>query len=368
MTQTRVLYWLMLAAAPALSAQAPPVARIPDRVSCEACTIDLKHVVTLVASDGEGMLNAIPFAATTDRAGRYWVVVNGELPQLFSASGQFLRRFGGTGQGPGEFSGPINVISLPGDSMLVIDGTLQRATVVTPALHTGRTITLPFVAHPAVVQRWPDNVWMNNANQDALVRGGPLHRLNFGAANAELHQSFGPASEPTTRPGGNGRAQLIARGRDFMWAADKYQYRLTSWTPAGVARSVVERRPEWFATVSRAWIGNPTTPPPPVIAGIHEDSAGYMWVYISVPSPQWRAAWSRIASTRGDVPARQIAIENLWRSVIEVIDIKRGEVVARRFMDDWVALVFADGRVATGTVDASGIPRLTIASPSLRGR
>jgi hypothetical protein len=66
-----------------------------------------------------------------------------EEVRVFSAAGEFLGSFGGSGQGPGEF-GNLTVIENAGDTLLALD-TEGRVTVVAPDLTVVRTFAIaPF--------------------------------------------------------------------------------------------------------------------------------------------------------------------------------------------------------------------------------
>lgn len=64
-----------------------------------------------------------------------------EEVRVFSAAGEFLGSFGGSGEGPGEF-GNLSVIENAGDTFLALD-TEGRVTVVAPDLAVVRTFAIP---------------------------------------------------------------------------------------------------------------------------------------------------------------------------------------------------------------------------------
>jgi len=62
-------------------------------------------------------------------------LVTGDRSQeirFFDAAGEHVRSVGGSGAGPGEFRGISAIYPLPGDSLLVWDGNLERATLLGP--------------------------------------------------------------------------------------------------------------------------------------------------------------------------------------------------------------------------------------------
>ena len=74
--------------------------------------------------------------------GRIAVVSGGEQAVLyFDAAGKLLRRSGRPGEGPGEFRS-ITLVGNLGDSLLLWDGQLDRATLLDPDGKVARTFTL----------------------------------------------------------------------------------------------------------------------------------------------------------------------------------------------------------------------------------
>jgi hypothetical protein len=61
--------------------------------------------------------------------------------RFFSASGEFLATMGGEGEGPGEFMSLHKIDAFRGDSLLVFDNWLGRATVLNPRWDYARVIT-----------------------------------------------------------------------------------------------------------------------------------------------------------------------------------------------------------------------------------
>lgn len=61
---------------------------------------------------------------------------------VFTSLGQLVARFGGPGQGPGEFTQPTFLTVIPGDSVLVMDLVSQRMVVFTREGLPARTFTL----------------------------------------------------------------------------------------------------------------------------------------------------------------------------------------------------------------------------------
>ncbi|MEX0891969.1 MAG: hypothetical protein WEB88_07330 [Gemmatimonadota bacterium] len=68
--------------------------------------------------------------------------------RYFDRAGRHVRTVGGQGSGPGEFRGPLGLMTLPGDSLMVSDFQLRRATVLDPEGTVLEVFPLPRVGLP----------------------------------------------------------------------------------------------------------------------------------------------------------------------------------------------------------------------------
>ena len=66
--------------------------------------------------------------------------------RIFDAKGQFVRRFGRTGQGPGAFELITSIALLAGDSLAIVDNNQRRITVVDLSGNVGATSPYPGIA------------------------------------------------------------------------------------------------------------------------------------------------------------------------------------------------------------------------------
>src|SRR5687768_13863298 len=114
---------------------------IPDDPVCAKCQIEISAVARLGDVDGPGAIPTVPLAVSRDGQGRYWLTFASSMPLVFSASGQFLRETGRPGAGPNEFRSVTRVVPLPGDSILLLDPVVGRATVLTGDFTYGRAIS-----------------------------------------------------------------------------------------------------------------------------------------------------------------------------------------------------------------------------------
>lgn len=99
---------------------------------------------TIITSSGEGYDLYDVSHVRTLSDGRF-VVLNAGVQEVlvFSRAGHLENRFGGPGDGPGEFAHPWFLTTLPGDSILVTDRPLpQQSVVFTSEGELARTFTL----------------------------------------------------------------------------------------------------------------------------------------------------------------------------------------------------------------------------------
>lgn len=357
-------------------AQAVNVTRIGDEPSCRDCVVVVRQVAVVGQADGPGALSDYPLAIAADRLGRYWVATSAnELAKVYDRDGTFLREVGSVGRGPGEFIDPIDVVVIPGDSVLIVDGAQRRAVLVGPDLVPVRSVMTPLYARPTVVVAWPESVWMNGALPTPESAGWPLHRMSLASGTAQHVVSFGPGTGEL-RPGQFDRLWqwLAVSTVGRVWSADRLRYHFTLWAANGEMLRAYDRRPPWFAVESEASMGSRRTPPPPAVAAIHEDSTGLLWTFVNVPSDSWQTGWTnarrlpvRSGSGATFEGGTTPAIERLWSTIVEVIDPQTARVVARHKVPEWLFAALPDRRAAAVVSDEDGVLRIAVFQLSLRG-
>lgn len=333
------------------------IVRVPDDVACRRCEIVLDSIVTLTTP--ADTTDGFPSEVRLDSLGRYWLLRRGAMPALFSATGQYLRSVGRTGQGPGEYEWPSEVLPFARDSVLLMDSRSRRATVLDSGLRAIRTIAIPISMENPVVVRWPDSVFVSG-NSPLQGDRGPLHRLAFGSREATVRESF--------RPGGEAmREEMLLLWRHFLatprqrhfWSAWVSAYDLTRWRLDGTPVRRLERRPPWFPGVGSAlsydWRNQP---PQSYVAGIEEDADGFVWAYLATAAPSWKEVIDAIPAGVAEYDPRRMDLERFMRLTIEVIDPIRARVLARRTVDGY----------PVGAVPSVGIALYRVDEPAGVGR
>lgn len=293
--------------------------------SCPTCQVSLREVVTLGDSQGPGLIETTISQLHKDPRDRYYVTSTGvDAVVVFDSAGQSLGRLGREGSGPGEFRRITAFAVGKKDSLHVFDEQLSRLTVFSHdhELLAAHSLTFrPNLFDAALVG---EQVVLNAEVRTPEAAGYPLQLL--GPAG-ELRRSFGSET-------GLYRSDLAYRSRRALsaaadggvWAGYLNQYVIERWTLSGVLEQIIERRVEWFEpywqTDERA-----DQPRRPFITGIVDDHEGLLWVLVAVPGLRWQEA---VEPSPGNDPRFfTITDYNVYlNTVVEVIDLKRGRLVA----------------------------------------
>ena len=353
-------------ASPLTAQSAPRI--IDDAIECRTCAITFRRVAVLGTSSGDGEILGGIQAISVDNAGRYWILSRNPLPMLYDSTGRFLRSVGRVGDGPGEFRSPVEVIPISGDSVMIAQP--GKAIIMTGDLEAKRQIILNAGFFPIRAMSWPDAVVANGFLGTRAAAGRPLHLLSLSREVVDVTKSFGPdADEMRPKDFPLLMQRIAVADQQTFWSADWSRYRLVKWSRSGNKELVLERRPAWFPDTKRAsGFGAPDRPPDPGISAIHVDSAGLVWVFAKVPAPTWRRAWPQGATQQSEFQISRIAVEELYRTTIEVIDPAIGRVIARTTVDGWVMEALPGRRGARYVVAQDQTPRIEILAFSLTGR
>lgn len=271
--------------------------------------------------DGPGMIEATYVQGWTDDVGRIYIA--GEQVahiQVFRPDGEFLRRIGRRGEGPGELQHASSLAMRPDGAFSVLDR--QRGVILTfdadgtlrgevrsrgwlpvgmETLHVEGSLAV----HHADI-RTPDLV------------GYPLHMVDLDTG--ELKESFGSMSGEY--PVGSSLDHVIARGPGrAVWMAERYEYYIELWDTDQLLRSL-RRDAEWFPVTTLSEIGHGwEEEPSPFTPAIAADDS-LLWVLVLTADEQWEEG----GKTRND--------EQFFDTIIEVIDWKGGRVVASQRLDE----------------------------------
>jgi hypothetical protein len=345
-------------------AQEVAVTSVPEDPTCPRCTVRLTTLATLAVPNSGGRPAALPSRVSLDSKGRIWLFGEG-VPSAFDPNGRKIgepKMMAGRAIG---FRNPTDAIAV-GDSIIVLDQTSQVAAVFGPDLVESREMKFALPLIRAKVIRWPDFVVGVGLLPLAEARGWPLHRISLAGGEATILSSFGSGKGQLRAATAEINDQRIAPvDASTFWSFLPTRYRLARWDSTLRTVEILVRRPAWFSDSGQALLGSPTTPPSAVVNSIQADSAGHLWVFISVPSETWPTAWPPRRPGLSEIAASAIAYERLYRTAVEVLDANAKRVLTRIFTDYWVLTSLPGNRALVVSSDASGNRRLSLVSLAL---
>ncbi len=315
---------------------------IADKAACAACRIVLDRTVELAAPPA-GM-PGIPADVNVDGAGRIHLAFGPPSEyMLFSPTGQFVRGWERAGEGPGEFRMLRNILVTRGDSLLLFDPMLQRASVLSPDGRFVRSFRAPSgLGNP--VETADGRFVLNEVVGQADRIGYPFHELS---RQGVMGRSFG-TKQGNLRPTEHWRMRFFttrASGSrpDEVWVfRENGSYSVELWgVGERTPRRVIDRDAPWYPPFPATGVVRPSADRPPQsrVVGFWQDDAGLLWVVLRVPDPRWRTAIAAAPqSGRRDGTGEAIAprITNpahYTDTRIEVIDPVRGTLVAFQQFD-----------------------------------
>lgn len=342
------------------------VIRIPDAPTCTSCSVVLQHITTLGGFDGPGEIDRAPISIREDWLGRFWILPGygpNYLARVYSAKGAYVGTVGREGEGPGEFRGPAALMPLPGDSMLVVDPMLSRATVVSADLKPHRAMRY-FRADiwPEFALDWPRSVILEGWIPTGKQAGNQLHRVSLAGAEPQILNSFSTDLSPwLRRHDWPAVVRAVAEPSGF-WTYNEYRYRFSRWSADGKMIADFERDAPWFPRKDKLNpSGNKDTPPASTLVRIIPGDEQRVWSIVKVASPNWKRAWEHTVSAgHGELEGNSIGWEYLHDAIVEEIDLKSARVLSRTRIEKWVIGALDGGRVATYEVDSRGMPRVVI--------
>ena len=346
---------------------------VPDAPACATCSLTVSAVVELGDREGPGIvaqLNAAYAQARVVRSddGDYYVPAHlgdGRLLR-FSSDGVFQEAIGRPGEGPGEYDLPM-LMGGSADDLTILDPSSARLTTIRGG--EVATTSLPFMARTWAVLSDGRYVYNGLPSWREGV-GHPLHVYDL--ASRRITSSFGDEGVRVDRsrrgPSGHLRRSLAAAADGNIWVARENRYRIDKWSPDGDRIVRIERDAPWF----RPWEEWPgvhfEVRPPPVIVGVGDWGDGLLMVIVRLAD----ADWQPIRPTQEVLPGHEsIPLsreEELYDTVIEVLDTRSGKVLARtRVGEDVVGLVGRDGFCSYAEHSDLGEPKYVVWSVGLSG-
>lgn len=326
-----------------------------SRRICTSCELSMELVASLGHPSDEHLVGESPPIVQRDSLGRFLVASSSPRTRvlLYDSTGEYLEAWGGPGEGPGEFGHIRTILHLPGDSLMVVDGSNGRLTVLDAGGVPHRTFRLGARVHDIALA--PDGGLLVSASIASETTIGLLfHKFT---AEGTLSQSFGEASEVVPwRPSATHRRISIG-GQSGFWAVRPDRYELERWTWDGRQAEIISRGAPWFPRRHEEGAVNFfEEPPSPWVQDIHVDSDGLLWVLARRASADWAAVEQRVS---------RAAWGMFYDTVLEAIDLETGHVVSSS-VHAWYGNGFTnDGLVVAHREGPSGMTILDLWRPTL---
>lgn len=327
---------------------------IPNEMACKHCRIVFGKD-SVVIGDEEHTPGKYTSALARDAQGRYYVLQDNEVPWVYDRNGRFLSAFGRLGDGPGEYRSPYLVGFGPGDSVVVLDERLRRMSFLTPANRFVRSAPAPSWTS-AIVWLKSGEIVVSGVVAKSRYVGYAVHVFS---SAGDHRRSFADSARAFTAEFPHlGQRLVLALSNDRLLAVTRHeQYAIEQWHPSGVLERRWYRANPWFGAYPR---GNaPQAPPANVLSAI-DDGAGRSWVLIRVPEKRWRQGVRERTLEDGEKVIDILEPDLISDSVIEVIDLLRGELIHQQYFDEAYFTLTAPGEVARLVEQGDGTSRVVL--------
>lgn len=324
-------------------ASAQPV-QVSDRVVCPDCSIESSVVSTLRPDWSVASFLQVPHPAVAKLTSGGFAaapMAGGGRVGLFDEVGAFVRSIGREGQGPGEFYGPRMKMGLrPGaagelhatqrDRWYIISNVSAEDVRVASTTMDVRADDMVPLGDDLLVQAVIFEPGGTTAPIQAVNRSGTAYR-GVGVTRGR----------PISRGSEFDRYRVLAPTADgaAVWSGYLTRFEVSRFTPAGEEQVRIVRNATWFQPYDETLMGELfVVPQRPRIQSIAESSDGLLWIAVSRGDRNHEPV--RIAGSGSEATvAADYDMNTLLDTVVEVIDVERGVVVARREFDRFASFV-----------------------------
>jgi hypothetical protein len=282
--------------------------------------------------------------------------------RVFDSTGRLVASVGGRGRGPGEFPSIFIAAVGENDSIYVLD-VMKRRTVLAPGSYK-YVRTEPALWIPQLPVYLGEGKFLLGLNQPMKLDDGQMYQNGLGLLprdGVRKLRRFGFPAKTIDQLGMNYIVSTRARpcrSKDGMiWSPYSAHYDIEKWTQSGKLATTLHAKRGWFREV----VHKPD--PQNRIVSCSVDGSGLLWLLILIP----RAGIDGDTLVDGRGIMRRTEMDALYRTRIEVIDPRRGAIVASQLFD-WVFMEFLDGtRVYQQTEDGAGEPIILVSQLELSG-
>lgn len=347
-----------------LGAQEAAVTTLGESPDCD-CRIELTRVVSLSDSLHPGLFAYSPLVMRDSRGVWYATSSTDGLKQVgvFDQEGRLTKVIGRVGEGPGEFTHLNHIVVGAGDTLYVYDHSQLRRSVFDPDHEFVRTEGIPAYMRD-VVPLPSGHMIVNSTITTADGAEWPLHLIG---ADGGVLQTFG-AETPSRRPALASlelRSIAIDAGGE-LWVAPQNEYELATYSWADhrfkATNRLYRREVTWF----QPWTELSQGAPDPLLRqmAFFPGDSNLLWVLIDVAD----AEWTPERRPTGPVRSTKVLVDSLYDSIMEVVDVSEGVVLASRRFGHTLSELTFQGLIPMLRIDESNTVWMDIFAPTLHGR
>lgn len=328
--------------------------RLTGEPLCPDCRIALSPIATLghpndrASVQPDAAVAGCMVATVGDSTYLVAGVVGGGEILVYEHGREATSFIGRRGAGPGEFGSNLRILTA-GDTIIVVDNSNARIVMLNLAGDVLQSFQLPIRVNS--VARLPDGHYVLHARLSAGPEQ-PVIRLVDESGNdvASLGRSSQEAWDTDQ--------WVVSRGTsaDF-WAASMWDYTIFRGSTDSLAPAVI-REVDWFPG-DNVWSEEilETIPAPPLIMYLHETDEHLLWVYVAVSDPDWAPGMPDAGSAGW--------FRDSFDTMIEVIDLNEGTVVASHRADDYLGGICGTRLVYAVTAGNDGHVTVSVFDPRL---
>jgi len=335
--------------------------------SCAECTVVFEETVTL-GQLGDPASFGVENARTACTVGRLssggfvssGLAGGGEI-FVYDDQGAFAGAMGRRGEGPGEFGTRLSVIVDSGDTIFVVDRSQAKVTTISPSGDYMTSFSLP----PRVFgfARLRDGGFVFHTLSPGVGAERPLLR-RYDAAGQQLAAYEPPSRAMVRRKIADMDRRTVAASRTGdHWVAKYWTYEIHRQAASGKRDLTIIRDVDWFppgdpGSVNEVMAWFEETPPPTSLRHLWETEDGLLWTYSIVPDPTWEPETA-------DVTEDLAWVRETWDTMVEVLDIHNGTVLASARHDEYLVPVCGSELVSTVRETPAGDARAVVLAPTL---
>jgi hypothetical protein len=322
-------------------AQSPRRIVLPrEALACSGCELRLEREAVLGLDSGRFV--SYPISVAGDARRRTYVALQppGDLVLVFDSAGKFIRRIGTKGRGIGQFQFPIWIAPGPNDSLKIFDFATASETVLDADWNPVRSQR---GGTPTLV--WRDDAMRTVTFAAAARQPGWVNLVHLAGDDGQPTASMHAVRE-TDSSAIRYLPRVAAGSRGTVWTASPTGYSVRQWDKRGTLIAEFTRRPSWLDRPMPMSDGIRGHAPSPRIWDIREDHAGRLWILSGVAANDWRQGLGEPVVQRGATYYDNTNRSKLFDSIIDVVDVASGRLLASQRIAGNLQFLLPDARIA----------------------